>query len=104
LDINPHPKIKADKGFIGIKKLFPNSEVPHKESKYRPLTKEQKQKNRQLTGQRTMIEHRNRECKIFRIRKKRCCGKHKNYEKTWKLVSAVINLKLSTRHLKNASP
>jgi hypothetical protein len=31
-------------------------------------------------------------------------GKHKNYERTWKLVSAIVSLKLSTRHLKYASP
>ncbi len=102
--INPNAKIKTDKGFIGIKLLFPNSEVPYKASKHHPLTKEQKQYNRQLAKERSMIEHRNRECKIFRICKERYRGKHKNYEKTWKLVSAIVNLKLSTRHLKYASP
>jgi hypothetical protein len=104
LEINPNARIKTDKGFIGIKHLFPNAEVPHKASKYHPLTKDQKQYNRQLASERTMIEHRNRECKIFRICKEQYRGKHKNYEKTWKLVSAIVNLKLSTRHLKYASP
>jgi len=103
-EINPDARIKTDKGFIGIKELFPNSEVRHKSSKYHPLTKEQKQFNRQVASERTMIEHRNRECKIFRICKEPYRGKHKNYEKTWKLVSALVNLKLSTRHLKDASP
>jgi hypothetical protein len=104
LDINPNAKIKTDKGFLGIKRLFPNAEVPHKASKFHPLTKEQKQYNQQLASERTIIEHRNRECKIFLICKERYRGKHKNYEKTWKLVSAIINLKLSTRHLNFASP
>ena len=103
LDINRNAQIKTDKGFIGIKVLFPKSEVPHKASKYHPLTKEQKQYNRQLAKERTIIEHRNRECKIFLICKERYRGKHKNYAKTWKLVSAIVNLKLSTRHLKFAS-
>lgn len=104
LDINPNAKIKTDKGFLGIKVFFPKSEVPHKASKYHPLTKKQKQENRQLAKERIIIEHRNRECKIFLICKERYRGKHKNYEKTWKLVSAIVNLKLSTRHLKFASP
>ena len=104
LDINPNARIKTDKGFLGIKRLFPNSEVPHKASKYHPLTKEQKRYNRQLAKERIIIEHRNRECKIFRICKEQYRGKHKNYAKTWKLVSAIVNLKLSTRHLKDASP
>jgi len=51
-----------------------------------------------------MIEDRNRECKIFRMCKEGYGGKHKNYEKTWKLVSAIVNLKLSTGHLKYATP
>lgn len=104
LEINPHTCIKTDKGFIGIKELYPNAEVPHKSSKHHPLTKEQKRFNRQLAGERIIIEHRNRECKVFRICKAQYRGKHKNYEKTWKLVSAIVNLKLSTRHLKDASP
>jgi IS5 family transposase len=104
LKINEDAQIKTDKGFIGIKELFPNSQVPHKSSKHHPLSKEQKQYNRQLAKERIIIEHRNRECKIFRICKERYRGKHKNYEKTWKLVSAIVNLKLSTRHLNDASP
>lgn len=104
LKINEDAQIKTDKGFIGIKELFSNSEVPHKSSKHHPLSKEQKHYNQQLAKERIIIEHRNRECKIFRICKERYRGKHKNYEKTWKLVSAIVNLKLSTRHLNFASP
>jgi IS5 family transposase len=98
------PISRADKGFQGIAELYPNAESPYKASKHHPLTKEQKQYNRQLAKQRIMVEHRNRECKIFRICKEQYRGKHKNYEKNWKLVSAIVNLKLSTRHLKYASP
>jgi IS5 family transposase len=104
LKINQNANIKTDKGFQGIQKLYPKAEVPFKASKYHPLTREQKQSNRQLAKERIVVEHRNRECKIFRICKEQYRGKHKNYEKTWKLVSAIVNLKLSTRHLKFASP
>ena len=104
LEINENANIKTDKGFQGIQKLYPNAESPYKASKHHPLTKAQKRYNRQLAKERTMVEHRNRECKIFKICKEQYRGKHKNYEKTWKLVSAIVNLKLSTRHLKYASP
>ena len=104
LKINADANIKTDKGFLGIKKLYPKAEVPYKASKHHPLTKKQKQYNRQLAKERTIVEHRNRECKIFKICKEQYRGKHKNYEKNWKLVSAIVNLKLSTRHLKYASP
>ncbi len=104
LKINKNARIKGDLGFQGIKELYPNAELPYKSSKHHPLTKEQKQFNRQLAKERIVVEHNNRECKIFRICKEQYRGKHKNYEKTWKLVSAIVNLKLSTRHLKFASP
>ena len=104
LEINENANIKTDKGFQGIQKLYPNAESPYKASKHHPLTKQQKQYNRHLAKERIMVEHRNRECKIFKICKEQYRGKHKNYEKNWKLVSAIVNLKLSTRHLKYASP
>ena len=103
LKINLEARIKVDKGFQGIKKLYKNAEVPFKATKKTPLTKEQKQYNRQLAKERIIIEHLNRECKIFRICKEQYRGKHKNYEKTWKLVAAIVNLKRATRHLKFAT-
>jgi len=104
LQINQHACIKVDKGFQGITELYPKAEAPFKASKHHPLTKEQKQFNRQLAKEPIVVEHQNRECKIFRICKEQYRGKHKNYEKTWKLVSAIVNLKRSTCHLKFASP
>ena len=104
LRIHSEARIKVDKGFQGIQKLYKKAEAPFKATKKNPLTKEQQQYNRQLAKERIIIEHVNRECKIFRICKEQYRGKHKNYEKTWKLVSALVNLKRSTRHLKFAAP
>ena len=104
LKINKSVQFKVDKGFQGILKLFGKSQVPFKASKKNPLTKEQKEFNQQLAKERILIEHLNRECKIFRICKEQYRGKHKNYERTWKLVSAIVNLKRATRHLKFATP
>ncbi len=103
LKINLAARIKVDKGFQAIKKIYKNAEVPFKATKNKLLTKEEKQYNRQLAKERIIIEHLNRECKIFRICKEQYRGKHKNYEKTWKVVSAIVNLKRSTRHLKFAT-
>lgn len=73
--------IKLDLGFLGIKRLYPQAELPKKSSKYHPLTKAEKQSNKQLASERVLVEHINRECKIFRICKEQYRGKHKNYEK-----------------------
>ena len=102
--LSENTKAKLDLGFLGIQKLYPKAELPFKASKHHPLTKEQKHSNKQLASERVLVEHINRECKIFRICKERYRGKHKNYEKTWKLVASIVNLKRSTRHLKFASP
>lgn len=104
LKINKNAQIKVDKGFLGILKLFEKAQVPFKSSKHKPLTEEQKEFNRQLAKERILIEHINRDCKIFRICKEQYRGKHKNYERTWKLVASIVNLKRATRHLKFATP
>ena len=104
LKINENARIKVDKGFQGILKLFAKAEVPFKAPKHKPLTKEQKQYNQRLAKERILIEHLNGECKIFRICKEQYRGKHKNYERTWKLAASIVNLKRATRHLKFATP
>jgi DDE superfamily endonuclease len=104
LKINENAQIKVDKGFLGILKLFKKAQVPFKKSKHKLLTTEQKEFNQQLAKERILIEHINRDCKIFRICKEQYRGKHKNYERTWKLVTAIVNLKRATRHLKFATP
>ena len=52
-------KIKAqtDSGFIGIHKEHKNSELPKKNTKKKPLTKEDKQHNRDISSERVTNEH-----------------------------------------------
>ncbi len=42
----------ADAGHQGLMKLHGNSKTPHKKSKHHPLTAEQKEENRTVSGQR----------------------------------------------------
>ncbi len=90
-----HPEIKkiVDLGYLGIDKLYTNTEVPFKKPKNGELTPEQKHYNRELARKRIYIEHVNRRCKIFRITKETYRGKHKNYGKTWNLVAGIVNLR-----------
>ncbi|WP_160317971.1 transposase family protein [Chryseobacterium sp. ERMR1:04] len=92
--------ILADLGFLGIQKIHGNSIIPHKKSKYKPLTEQQKDENKKQASKRVMIEHINRDCKIFRICSSKYRGKHKNYDKNWRLITAIVNLKRTTRNLK----
>lgn len=96
-------KIVADLGFLGIDKEHKNAKIPHKKTKLKPLSDTQKEENRKQSSKRVPIEHVNRDCKIFKICGTKYRGKHKNYEETWRLVVAIVNLKKSTKHLKDST-
>ena len=99
-DICPKIKLLADSGFQGITKEHPNSTVPHKKSKKKPLTDKQKAENKNQASKRVIVEHVNRDFKIFKICGSRYRGKYTNYEENWILLAGIINLKKSTKNLK----
>lgn len=102
--LNPKASLYADLGFLGICKLHLKSILPHKASKKHPLTKEQKQENKEQAKVRVPVEHLNRQCKIFRITKDTYRGKHKNYGLNWNLVAAIVNFKIACRHFNQTIP
>lgn len=102
--LNPNTRLYADLGFLGICKHHVKSVLPFKSSKKKPLSKEQKQENKEQAKIRVPVEHLNRHCKIFRIVKDTYRGKHKNYGLNWNLVAAIVNLKIACRHFNNATP
>ena len=93
----------TDLGYVGIKKMVDNVLIPYKSSKNNPLTSEQKAFNKKLSKKRIAIEHKIRECKIFRIVKDVYRGKHKNYGLMWNIIAGLVNFKVVTRHLNYAS-
>lgn len=50
-------KCLADTGYQGIQKIHPNSELPKKKSKKKPLTKEDKKENKRISSIRISIEN-----------------------------------------------
>lgn len=93
LKISSEIKKLGDSGYQGLDKLYENSETPVKKSKNKPLTKEDRTYNRELSKVRISIEHVTRRCKIFRSTKEVYRGKHKNYGKTWNVIAALVNLR-----------
>jgi hypothetical protein len=81
----------ADSGYQGLDKLVANAFTPIKKPKDRELTKEERAYNRALSKLRIRIEHVNRRCKIFRVTKEVYRGKHHHIQKTWTVVSALVN-------------
>jgi len=83
----------GDAGYQGLAKLFANGFTPIKKPKGRELTADEKAYNRALARLRISIEHVNRRCKIFRSVKETYRGKHRQYQKTWTVVAALVNIR-----------
>ncbi len=91
-----HPSIclQVDRGFQGIKSLHPNSELPYKRRKNKPLSKEQKQQNRTLASQRVVVEHTIRRLKVFRILSERYRNRRKRFGLRVNLIAGILNYEL----------
>jgi transposase len=88
-------KCLADSGYLGIAKVHANSQIPHKKSKLHPLTKEQKQENRQVSRERFLVEHVIRRLKIFRILAERYRNRRKRFGLRFNLIAALCNQELA---------
>jgi len=67
LGIHPQIKLKTDSGYLAVKRLHANWELPQKNTKLKKLTKEQKKHNRQLARERIGNEHVIGKLKIFKL-------------------------------------
>ena len=94
LKISKKKKMKLDKGYQGIQKIHAWSEVPIKKKRKQKLAKEERRFNRQLSSERTPVEHVNRLIKIFRIFSSRYRNKRKRFGIRINLVAAIINMLL----------
>ena len=103
LRISESIKVLADLGFLGITKIHPNSEIPHKSSKNKPLSKEQKRENKKLASQRISIEHTNCMIKIFNIIKCQYRNKQKRFGLRVSLLAAIYNKNLKDPDYKSVT-
>jgi hypothetical protein len=93
-EIAKHIRILADAGYQGLAELHENCQTPYKKSKYHPLTKRQKQRNRTLARKRILIEHIFRKLKVFRILSERYRNRRKRFALRFNLIAALYNLEL----------
>ena len=95
--------ILADLGYLGIKKICPNAEIPKKKTKLKPLTKEDKKKNHKLSSKRIIIEQINAKIKVFKITKYPYRNRRKRFGLRMNLICAIINLDSVPIHTKDTS-
>ena len=90
-----HIQAKADTGFIGIKKHHKNSQLPRKSSKHKPLTKEDKQYNHNVSSNRVSNEHAIGFVKRFKILSERYRNRRKRFGLRFNLLSGICNYDLT---------
>jgi len=93
-EIAEHIRILADAGYQGLADLHENCQTPFKKSKYHPLTKRQRQRNRTLAHKRILIEHIFRRLKVFRILCERYRNRRTRFALRFNLIAAIYNLEL----------
>jgi len=92
--VSPDITAKTDSGYQGIVAYHANSEVPYKKSKNRPLTEEERAFNRRLARERIMIEHINREIKVFKIMAERYRNRRRRHKLRMTLICAIRNYEI----------
>jgi len=83
-----------DSGYTGIKKIQNNTELPKKRSKKTPLTKEDKNKNKEISSQRVLNENIIGFIKRFRIVSDRYRNRRKRFGLRFNLIAGICNKEL----------
>lgn len=87
-------QVLADTGYQGLQKIHLNTELPKKSSKKKPLTKEQKGNNRDISSRRVLVENVIGSVKRFRILAERYRNRRTRFGLRFNLISAIHNFEL----------
>jgi len=93
--IKKDTEVKTDSGYQGIQKIHKNSQTPHKSSKNKKLTKEQKQQNRKLARERILNEHVIGKLKRFKIIAERYRNRRKRFGLRFNIIAGIYNFEFS---------
>jgi hypothetical protein len=84
----------TDTGYLGLNKIHANTLMPKKKSKKKPLTKEDKKRNRELSSQRVLNEHVIGLVKRFKIISDRYRNRRKRFGLRFNLISGICNFEI----------
>ena len=91
LPLKPQTCVKVDLGYLGIKKLHANCEIPYKASKLHPLSDAQKEANKAMAAARICVEHVNAKIKTFQIMAQTYRNRRKRFNLRFNLICGLIN-------------
>jgi hypothetical protein len=81
----------VDSGYTGIKKLQSTSVLPKKRTKGKPLTKEEKQMNRNIASERVLNENVIGRLKRFKILSDKYRNRRKRFGLRFNLIAGIYN-------------
>ena len=89
--MNKKIKVLLDSGYQGMQEIHPNSVLPKKGSKLKPLTKREKRENLKLSKTRLRVEHVIGKIKVFRIIAERYRNRRQNHNLRMALICGIYN-------------
>lgn len=85
----------TDTGYQGLQKIHANTSMPKKKSKKKPLTKEDKKQNRELSAQRALNENVIGSIKRFKIVADKYRNRRKRFGLRFNLIAGIHNFELN---------
>lgn len=93
--INPKTKVIVDTGYQGLQKIHALTAIPKKRTKKQPLSKEDKQNNRNLSSKRVLNEHVIGSIKKFKVISDRYRNRRKRFCLRFNLIAGIYNLEVN---------
>lgn len=81
----------TDTGYTGIKRIQNNTRLPKKSSKKKPITKEEKKRNREISSERVVNENVIGSLKRFKIISDRYRNRRKRFGLRFNLIAGIYN-------------
>jgi hypothetical protein len=82
----------ADSGYQGLQDDHPDTDIPYKKSKHRPLTKDERAYNRALSRFRVRVEHAIARLKSFRVLSERYRYPRAAYAAKFAIIAGILNI------------
>jgi hypothetical protein len=92
--IEPRSRVVTDSGYQGLQKLHQKTELPKKKSKKRPLSVEDKKKNKALSSERVLNENVIGMMKRFSIISDKYRNRRKRFTLRFNLIAGLYNAEL----------
>jgi Transposase DDE domain len=92
--IHPELNVVTDSGYLGLHKRHAKTQMPKKKSKRKPLTKQDKENNRQISKERVLNENVIGSLKRFKIIADRYRNRRKRFALRFNLIAGIYNLEL----------